>query len=85
MQILLLEDDDGGEIGEIAVRSDYLASGYWRRPELTKARFTPAPDDETQRIYLTGDLGHIEPDGCLKHLGRKDFQVKVRGNRVDVP
>jgi acyl-coenzyme A synthetase/AMP-(fatty) acid ligase len=36
------------------------------------------------RLYLTGDLGRREPDGCLFHLGRKDFQVKVLGLRVEV-
>jgi acyl carrier protein len=37
-----------------------------------------------RRIYLTGDLGRIRPDGCLIHLGRKDHQVKVRGYRVNL-
>src|SRR3990172_3600280 len=82
--------DDSGEavgseqVGEIAVRSRYLAVGYWRNPELTESRFVPDPDGEGQRIYLTGDLGRMAPDGCLYHLGRKDFQVKVRGYRVEV-
>ncbi|MCZ6672130.1 MAG: phosphopantetheine-binding protein [Verrucomicrobia bacterium] len=34
--------------------------------------------------YLTGDLGEIAPDGCIYHRGRTDFQVKIRGNRVDL-
>jgi hypothetical protein len=36
-----------------------------------------------ERIYLTGDLGQLLPDGCLMHLGRKDSQIKIRGNRVE--
>jgi acyl carrier protein len=37
-----------------------------------------------ERLYFTGDLGLMHPDGCLIHLGRKDFQVKVRGHRIEL-
>ena len=70
--------------GEIAVRSKHLALGYWRQPELTQAVFIPDPDGGEERLYLTGDLGMMRADGCLIHMGRKDFQVKIRGNRVEV-
>ena len=87
-QILLLDDDgrivDFNQIGEIAVKSRFLSSGYWRQPSLTAAKFNTNQCQDDERIYLTGDLGRISPDGCLYHLGRKDFQVKVRGYRVDV-
>ncbi len=73
-----------GEVGEIAVRSRQLALGYWRRPDLTAAAFLPDPDGEDARIYLTGDLGALRPDGCLVHMGRKDLQVKIRGQRVEI-
>ena len=87
MEILVL-DEDGREVGcnrvgEIAVRSRYLALGYWRQPDLTEARFRPDPGGGDHRIYLTGDVGRRSQDGCLEHLGRKDFQVKVRGYRVE--
>jgi amino acid adenylation domain-containing protein len=72
-----------GEVGEIWVKSRYLASGYWRRPDLTAATFLLDPDGSDQRIFRTGDLGRMQPDGLLEHLGRKDFQVKIRGNRVE--
>jgi len=86
---VLLVDETGAEvepieIGEIAVRSRYLAPGYWRRPDLTRAKFLPDPDGSDKRIYLTGDLGRIAPDGCLEHLGRKDFRAKIRGFTVEV-
>jgi amino acid adenylation domain-containing protein/non-ribosomal peptide synthase protein (TIGR01720 family)/FkbM family methyltransferase len=86
---ILLLDPDGKEVkpqqvGEIAVRSSFLAVGYWRKPELTEAAFQPDPDGSGRRIYRTGDVGRVLPDGCLVHLGRKDFQVKVRGYRVEV-
>jgi amino acid adenylation domain-containing protein len=73
----------GARIGEIAVKSRYLALGYWRQPELTATKFASAPEGRGLRIYRTGDLGRMEPDGCLFHLGRKDFQVKVRAHRVE--
>jgi amino acid adenylation domain-containing protein len=71
-----------GQVGEIVVESRYLASGYWRRDDLTASRFT-SREDAGLRLYRTGDLGRLEPDGCLFHLGRRDFQVKVRGHRVE--
>ena len=86
---LLLVDAAGepvpeGEPGEIAVRSHFLAEGYWREPELTHAAFTPDPSGSGARIYRMGDLGRFLPDGSLVHLGRRDRQVKVRGHRVEL-
>jgi acyl carrier protein len=86
-EILLLDAVDRGkaaganEPGEIAARSRYLSPGYWQLPELTQARFQPAPNGG-ERIYLTGDLGRALPDGCLEYFGRKDHEVKVRGYTV---
>jgi amino acid adenylation domain-containing protein len=71
-------------IGEIAVRSSYLALGYWHAPELTQAAFRPDPAVEDSRLYRTGDLGILRTDGCLEFVGRKDFQVKIRGYRVEL-
>ena len=84
---VLLLDDNGqevplGQVGEIAVRSRYLSLGYWRKPELTEQRFLLDRGSEA-RIYLTGDVGRLDADGCLYHLGRKDFQVKIRGHRIE--
>lgn len=86
---VLLLDETGtevgiNEVGEIAVRSRYLATGYWRRPDLTQDKFVPDPTGSDKRIYLTGDLGQMLPDGCLEHLGRKDFRVKIRGFTVEL-
>ena len=87
-EVLLLDEDrrqvPPGETGEIAVRSRYLAMGYWRRPELTAAAFVADPGGGPEPVYLTGDLGVMRPDGSLVHLGRKDFLVKIRGKRVEV-
>ena len=86
-EVLLLDEAGrevaAGQIGEIAVKSKYLALGYWGRPDLTEAAFIPGADGD-KRIYLTGDLGLMLSDGCLIHMGRKDFQIKIRGYRVEV-
>jgi non-ribosomal peptide synthetase component F len=53
------------QIGEIAVKSHYLALGYWRQPERTQAVFQQDPTDVNKRLYLTGDLGRLQPGGLL--------------------
>jgi len=86
---VLVLDENGNEVGfdqpgEIAVRSRYLSPGYWGGPDLTHPALFPASSGETERLYRTGDLGSMRSDGCLMHLGRKDFQVKIRGYRVEI-
>jgi len=86
---VLLLDDDGKEVGvnqvgEFAVKNPHLALGYWRNSELTRTAFQPDPEGGDKRIYRVGDLGRRLVDGCFVHLGRKDFQVKIRGNRVEI-
>jgi len=86
---IVLRDDEGrelgfNEIGEIVVRSRYLSPGYWRRPDLTEAKFKSDPHDSEKRLYYTRDLGLMLPDGCLIHKGRKDFRVKIRGYGVEL-
>jgi amino acid adenylation domain-containing protein len=87
-EVILLDEAGNqvgpGDIGEITVKSSYLVPRYWRRPDLTRAAFLPDPDNANRRIYRTGDLGRMRSDGCLQHLGRKDFQVKIRGYRIDI-
>jgi amino acid adenylation domain-containing protein len=88
MEVLLLDDNgnevETGKIGEIVVKSRYLAQGYWRKPDLTQAAFKEDPRDKSMRFYCTGDMGRFLPDGCLEYLGRKDFQVKIRGQWVEI-
>jgi thioesterase domain-containing protein len=66
------------------VKSRYISPGYWRDPDKTKSAFLSDPSGSVKRIYLTGDLGMRLRDGCLIHIGRRDFQAKIRGFRVDV-
>ncbi|HYJ17018.1 MAG TPA: AMP-binding protein [Candidatus Limnocylindria bacterium] len=70
-------------IGEIVVHSRYISPGYWRRPNLHQDPFFPDPNGRGKRIYRTGDLGRLRSDGLLFHLGRKDFQLSIRGYRVE--
>jgi amino acid adenylation domain-containing protein len=87
-EILLLGDDGNvtkpGEVGEIAIHSQYLSSGYWQNPTLTASKFLLDPQNPLQRIYLTGDQGRWQSDGTLEYLGRQDTMVKVRGYRVEL-
>jgi acyl-coenzyme A synthetase/AMP-(fatty) acid ligase/acyl carrier protein len=87
-EVLLLDEDRrevaDGDVGELAVRSRYISPGYWRDPARTAAAFIADPAGSDARVYLTGDLGRRLPDGNLLHVGRRDFQVKIRGHRVDV-
>lgn len=86
-EVVLL--DEGGrptdaETGEIAVVSSTLALGYWKRPDLTAEAFAPVPGRGGERMFRTGDVGRMLPDGCLLYVGRKDSRVKVRGHRVEL-
>ena len=69
-----------GGVGEIAVASRHLALGYWRRPDLTAERFESR---NGTRLYFTGDLGRLRPDGCLEYVGRMEADLKVLGIRVE--
>lgn len=85
---VLLMDESGlpaadGEIGQIVVRSEYLALEYWRQPALTAAAFARDADGGG-RLYRTGDLGMRLPDGTMMHMGRRDALVKIRGFRVEL-
>ena len=80
-----------GAPGELYIGGDDLAAGYLNRPELTKERFISNPfaaETERQagfnnRLYKTGDLVRLLPDGNIDILGRNDFQVKIRGFRIE--
>jgi len=70
-----------GELGEVCVRTPYLAQGYLDDPAGTAKRFVPAPGGA--RLYRTGDLGRYGPDGDVSWAGRADRQLKIRGFRVE--
>jgi len=74
---------NGNKSGAIAVTSRYIASGYWRQPDLTRIAFSRGSTDREVVTFRSGDIGRLLPNGSLELLGRNDFQVKIRGYRVD--
>ena len=72
-----------GSVGEIVVTALDRGTAYWRDPDLTARTFLPAPGRDGFRTIFTGDLGKFDLEGNLYFVGRKDSQIKVRGNRVE--
>jgi amino acid adenylation domain-containing protein len=74
-----------GMVGEILIRTPFRSLGYHGRPDLTREVFVPNPlsGDPEDIVYKTGDLGRVRDDGELELLGRRDYQVKIRGVRVE--
>lgn len=74
-----------GKIGEICVAGESLADGYYKNPKETEKRFCYLmKNKQRQRYYRTGDLGYYDVHGELYFAGRKDFQVKHMGHRIEL-
>ncbi|MBT6204879.1 MAG: amino acid adenylation domain-containing protein [Rhodospirillaceae bacterium] len=80
-----------GAEGELFVSGPGLARGYRNLPEMTAEKFLENPfvdpeakeDSEHQRLFRTGDMVRQRDDGGLDYVGRKDFQIKIRGMRIE--
>jgi pyochelin synthetase len=80
-------DEQGNETptwttGQLHIGGVGLAQGYWGDPAKTSAAFVTHPGTG-ERIYRTGDLGRLLPDGNIELLGRIDAQCKIQGHRVE--
>ena len=75
-----------GFAGDLYLGGDGLARGYHKRPDLTEERFIAIdlPDGTSHRVYNTGDLARWTRDGKIECLGRSDFQIKLRGVRIEL-
>jgi acyl-CoA synthetase (AMP-forming)/AMP-acid ligase II/acyl carrier protein len=73
-----------GAIGEMYIAGDGVARGYLHREELTRERFLPDPFVPGSRMYRTGDTARWRNEGVMEYCGRLDYQVKIRGHRVEL-
>jgi acyl carrier protein len=72
--------------GELFISGSGLARGYLGHPELTANHFLPHPFSSSPgaRLYRTGDIARLLPDGSLEFLGRNDHQIKICGHRIEM-
>lgn len=90
MRIVILNSDNKiakpNEQGELCVIGSGVALGYWNRPDISDKVFINNPINSLyqERIYRTGDLAYVTDDGLIMYDGRKDNQVKVKGNRIEL-
>ncbi|QYR23254.1 amino acid adenylation domain-containing protein [Paenibacillus sp. sptzw28] len=70
--------------GEVYISTVGLARGYLNQPEKTAEAFIPNPFQAGERIYKSGDIAKLLPDGNIEYVGRRDSQIKIRGHRIEI-
>ncbi len=90
-RVFLLDENDklvtkAGVTGEVCVTGTALALGYYNNPEMTAKAFVQNPLNRnfSEIIYRTGDLASYGDDGLMYFAGRKDFQIKHMGHRIEL-
>lgn len=87
-QVYILDSDNNlvpiGVPGSLYIGGDGVSKGYLHKPELTSEKFINNPFIDNDVIYNTGDLARWTTDGEIICLGRSDFQVKLRGLRIEL-
>lgn len=87
--VIITEDNRracAGEQGELCIIGTGVSLGYWKNAELTEKAFVQNPLNDKYRelIYKTGDLAYENEEGNIIFTGRKDNQIKIKGNRVEL-
>ncbi len=87
VQVYILDKSNAivpiGVTGELCIAGDGVGAGYLNRPELTAEKFIYNPFGKG-KLYKTGDLAYWREDGNIVYVGRNDFQVKIRGLRIEL-
>lgn len=77
-----------GEEGELLIGGPQVFNGYLNRPELTKEKLVDNPFADTRerapKLYHTGDIVRLQPDGSCEYVGRRDSQVKLYSHRIEL-
>lgn len=90
MRVIILNEKNEqckvNEQGELCVIGSGVSLGYWNNPEITKKAFIQNPLNPyyEERVYRTGDLAYINDEGLIMYIGRRDNQVKIKGNRIEL-
>ena len=93
--VCYVADEEGklvapGEEGELLAGGVQVGNGYWNRPEQNAKAFSDNPYEkehdgiDVSRLYHTGDLVTLNPDGSFNYVGRKDSQIKLRSFRIEL-
>ena len=89
-RIVIINDEnkraEAGEKGELCVIGAGVALGYWNNPDQTNKVFVQNPLNHkyNEILYKTGDIAYIDERGLIMYSGRKDHQIKIKGNRVEL-